>query len=243
MKDILQDLVAHTLPLEVINFLKITSSDTETEIHSISVEKTVILIAKTHEPIAEFSDTFGMPNLNKLDIHLKCPEYKENSTITVGYDTKEGGKVISSLHFENEAGDFQNNYRFMSKELVNSKLSSVKFKGATWNVEFVPNVNSITRLKLQANAHSEESSYQVSTNENGLVFSFGDSSTHEGSFIFESNITGKLKQVWSWPIKETLSILGLDGDMTMRISDEGVMQITIDSGIATYNYILPAQTK
>jgi len=29
----------------------------------------------------------------------------------------------------------------------------------------------------------------------------------------------------------------------MRISDDGAMQITVDSGIAVYNYILPAQTK
>jgi hypothetical protein len=29
----------------------------------------------------------------------------------------------------------------------------------------------------------------------------------------------------------------------MRISDAGAMQITVDSGLAEYNYILPAQSK
>jgi hypothetical protein len=29
----------------------------------------------------------------------------------------------------------------------------------------------------------------------------------------------------------------------MRISDQGAMQITVDSGITEYNYILPAQSK
>jgi hypothetical protein len=29
----------------------------------------------------------------------------------------------------------------------------------------------------------------------------------------------------------------------MRISDDGAAQITVDSGIAVYNYILPAQSK
>jgi hypothetical protein len=29
----------------------------------------------------------------------------------------------------------------------------------------------------------------------------------------------------------------------MKISDEGVAQITVDSGIAEYNYLLPAQQK
>jgi hypothetical protein len=35
----------------------------------------------------------------------------------------------------------------------------------------------------------------------------------------------------------------LSGDITMKISDQGAMQISVDSGIATYDYILPAQTK
>ena len=39
------------------------------------------------------------------------------------------------------------------------------------------------------------------------------------------------------------SILNLDGDIVMKVSDEGAMQITIDSGLALYNYILPAQAK
>jgi hypothetical protein len=29
----------------------------------------------------------------------------------------------------------------------------------------------------------------------------------------------------------------------MRITDQGAMQITVDSGLAEYNYILPAQSK
>jgi hypothetical protein len=29
----------------------------------------------------------------------------------------------------------------------------------------------------------------------------------------------------------------------MRISDQGALQITVDSGIAEYEYILPAQSK
>jgi hypothetical protein len=29
----------------------------------------------------------------------------------------------------------------------------------------------------------------------------------------------------------------------VRISDDGAAQITVDSGLAVYNYILPAQSK
>ena len=33
------------------------------------------------------------------------------------------------------------------------------------------------------------------------------------------------------------------GDKTMRISERGILEITIDSGIATYRYLIPAQIK
>ena len=75
------------------------------------------------------------------------------------------------------------------------------------------------------------------------MFSFGDASTHAGSFVFQSGVSGKLKQTWAWPVAQVQSILNLPGTITMKIADAGAMQITVDSGIAEYNYILPAQSK
>jgi len=37
--------------------------------------------------------------------------------------------------------------------------------------------------------------------------------------------------------------LTLPGDKSLKFSDEGAAMITVDSGIAQYNYILPAQQK
>jgi hypothetical protein len=184
-----------------------------------------------------------MPNLNKLDIHLKCPEYKEGASINVVKAQRNGEEIPTGLHFKNAAGDFQNDYRFMNTEIINEKLKSVKFKGAKWEIEFEPQVTSIQKLKFQAQAHSEETVFQVKTDNNDLIFSFGDASTHAGSFVFEAGVTGKLKQEWAWPVIQVMSILALAGDKTVRISDAGAMQISVNSGLAEYNYILPAQSK
>jgi len=243
MKNFLQDLVAHTHSLGFLPLVKITSTDKETSIESMAEDRSVIVNAKTHSPVDDFEGTFGMPNLNKLDIHLKCPEYKENAKISVVKQQRNGEDIPTGLHFVNTAGDFENDYRFMNQDIINERLKSVKFKGAKWDIEFQPSVASIQRLKFQAQAHSEESVFQVTTKDDNLVFSFGDASTHAGSFVFQSGITGKLKQTWSWPVIQMMSILNLTGDITMRIADAGALQITVDSGIAEYNYILPAQSK
>jgi hypothetical protein len=75
------------------------------------------------------------------------------------------------------------------------------------------------------------------------VFSFGDASTHAGSFIFQHAVEGELSHTWSWPVAQVQSILNLDGNITMSISNQGAMMITVDSGLVKYDYILPAQSK
>ena len=242
IKDILTDVVTHTHSLGFLPLVKITGDD-NTVIESMAEDRSVIVTAKAHNKVEEFQGIFGMPNLDKLNLHLKNPEYKENAKINVVTAERNGETVPTGLHFENEAGDFQNDYRFMSTEIINEKLKSVKFKGAQWDVEFSPSVSSINRLKLQAAAHSEETVFQVKTEDGDLIFFFGDASTHAGSFVFQANVGGKLKHTWSWPVAQVQSILNLDGDINMKISDAGAMQITVDSGVVAYEYILPAQSK
>ena len=243
MKDILTDIVAHTHSLGILPLVKITGEVDSTTIESMAEDRSVILTGKTNSPIGEFEGIFGMPNLDKLNLHLKNPEYKENATIEVIQADRNGKTVPVSLHFENQSGDFVNDYRFMNAEIINEKLKTVKFKGAAWDIEFEPSLTAVQRLKLQAQAHSEETIFQVKTEGGNLVFFFGDASTHAGSFVFEPGVKTKLKQSWAWPVSQVMSILSLDGDKTMKIADAGAMMITVNSGLAEYNYILPAQSK
>jgi hypothetical protein len=243
IKDVLTDIVAHTHSLGFLPLVKITGSDDSTVIESMAEDRSVILNAKTHNSVDNFDGVFGMSNLDKLNLLLKSPEYKENATIDVIVSKRKGEDIPTGIHFENEDKDFINDYRFISTEIINEKLKTVKFKGATWDIEFVPSINSTQRLKLQAQVHSEHSRFKVRVENKDLIFSFGDASTHAGEFVFQAQVQGKFKQEWAWPVQQVLSILNLSGDITMKLTDQGAMMITVDSGIAEYNYILPAQTK
>tara|TARA_B100000900_G_scaffold413416_1_gene437359 strand:- start:893 stop:1621 length:729 start_codon:yes stop_codon:yes gene_type:complete len=242
MKDILQDIVAHTHALGFLSLVKV-SNDEGTAIDSMAEDRSVILSAETHSPVGEFEGTFGMPNLDKLSLHLKNPEYKDNAKIDVVKAERNGETVPTHIHFENAAGDFQNDYRFMNQAIIEEKLKTVKFKGAQWQVEFAPSVASIARMKLMSAAHSEEPTFNVSARDGNLVFAFGDINTHAGEFVFEHNVEGTLAHTWAWPVAQVQSILNLDGDIKMSISDQGAMMISVDSGMAKYDYILPAQSK
>ena len=243
MKDILQDVVAHTHALGFLPLVKVTSEDGATSVDSMAEDRSVILSATTHTAVTEFTGTFGMPNLDKLALHLKNPEYQKDAKIDVVEAERNGETIPTHIHFENNAGDFQNDYRFMNKAIIEEKLKSVKFKGAGWNVTFAPSMASIARMKLMSAAHSEEPTFNVKTRDGNLVFSFGDASTHAGEFVFQHGIEGKLQHTWSWPVAQVQAILNLDGDVTMSISDQGAMKIAVDSGMVKYDYILPAQSK
>ena len=243
MKDILQDVVAHTHSLGFLNLVKVSSDDATTNIESMAEDRSVIMSATTKSKVGEFTGVFGMPNLDKLALHLKCPEYQKDSKIEVKSAERNGETVPTHIHFENATGDFQNDYRFMNKQIIEEKLKTVKFKGASWDVEFSPSMASIQRMKFQSLAHSEETVFSVKSEGTNLMFNFGDASTHAGQFVFETNANGELKHSWSWPVAQVQAILGLDGKLSMKISDQGAMMITVDSGMTEYNYILPAQSK
>jgi hypothetical protein len=240
MRDHLLDLVEHTHDLGVIDLVKITGDDKTTVINGLAEDRNVVVEGTFAQPHADFMGTFGMPNLSKLKILLNLQEYRENAQLSL---TRKDTGVADGINFENATGDFKNNYRFMAAEIVNEKLKTVKFKGVTWHIEFTPTVAAIQRLKMQAQANAEEVNFTAKTDNGDLKFSFGDHSTHSGNFVFHAGVTGTLKRTWSWPIKTVISILDLTGDKIFRISDDGAAQITVDSGLAVYNYILPAQSK
>ena len=81
------------------------------------------------------------------------------------------------------------------------------------------------------------------TDGNDLTFSFGDHSSHAGSFVFQHDVGGTLKRAWHYPVSNFINILNLSGDKIVQMSDDGAAQITVDSGLGLYTYILPAQSK
>ena len=244
MFDHLKDIVQHTYGLGVISMLKVTGTAENTAINAFDqATKTVVLNAEFKAPVAEFLGVFGMPNLDRLNTILNIPEYKDDAKITVSKQKdSEGNDVPSGVHFENKTGDFKNDYRFMTTAVINDQLKNVKMKPVKWNVEVIPSNLSIQKLKFQAMAHSDATTFSSKTENGELKFFFGDHSSHAGSFTFATT-DGTLNKQLNWPVNVVNSILSLPGDKTFKISDEGVAEITVDSGIAVYRYMLPAQTK
>lgn len=238
MRDNLLDLIQHTCALGFIDLIKVTGTDKETIINAVAEDRSVIVKGVFKVPNPNFEGVFGMPNLNKLRTIVKFEEYDETASITM---TK-SDDVPTSIHFQTANGDFVNNYRLMSKLLVEERVKSVKFAGAVWSIQFEPKLTSVVRLKKQLLANNEESNFVLKQEGSDLKIYMGSATTHSGNFVFESNVNGKITKSWSWPVKQFISIMDLPGTKQIYISDSPAMRITVDSGIADYEYMIPAQS-
>ena len=96
---------------------------------------------------------------------------------------------------------------------------------------------------MQAQANAEEPNFQARTENGDLKFFLGDHSTHAGNFVFHSDVGGTLSKPCMWPINQFKAIMDLVGDKKVRISDSGVAEIVVDSGLAVYTYLIPANVK
>lgn len=241
MRDILLDLTSHVYDLGFLDAVKVTGTDQSTVVDAVSEDRNVILKAKFHNPVADFVDgLFGMPNLGRLKSILNLAEYKENASITI---SKDANNYFDGLVFTNATGDFKNVYRFMTANIVEKQMPTANFRGANWNIEFEPTVASIMRLKMQASVHSDNDLFLVKTENGNLKLSFGNHSSHAGDFVFQSNVSGVLKHAWAWSVKNMIPILELAGNKTIKFSDTGVAEVMVDSGLAQYQFMLPAISK
>ena len=243
MKDILKDIVDHTQKLGFLNIVKVTGTEDKTLIDSMADDRTVIMYAETKDPSPDMIGTFGMPQLEKLRYLLDGKEYQEDATIELVTADRNGETLPVGLHFENKDGDFKNDYRFMNQAIIEEKLKTVKFRGVTWHVEVEPSVAAVQRFQFQAGANTEHTTFLAKTDGDSLKFTFGDAASHGGEFTFATGVTGKITKGWTWPVAPVLSILKIADANNAKIgfSNDGAMQITLDSGIATYQYIIPAQ--
>ncbi len=72
---------------------------------------------------------------------------------------------------------------------------------------------------------------------------FGDANTHGGEFVFQADVKKNISNNFYWPNNIFTAILNLDGDKKISISNEGLVKISVDSGLIKYEYLIPAQQK
>jgi len=245
-RDIVQDIVKHTAGLGFITSVKVTGTDESTTLDAMDADRTVILQAKLHNTVEEFNGEFGLGNLGFLAGVTALSNYQaEDSTVDVVARDRNGVSSPDHLMFRDVDGN-TDQYRFMSKEIIEQTLQTVKFKGVEWDVTLEPTKAKVNELQQVAGIYGGiEPNFTVKTEGTDLIVTVGAA---DGSFTgkrtFAKNVTGEITEGYAWPLAQVLAILklGMSGTCVMQISKKGALMISVDSGIGKYDYILPALT-
>ena len=241
MIDVFKEILSATKSLKFLELVKVVATENSTELDSMSMDKTVVLNSKFLNPVPELSGTFGLHDLGMLHNILNIPEYKDNAIITVTRANHNGEDIPVGLSFQNASGDFKNEYRFMSREIIEINLPSRTRNAIAWDVAVVPTLSAIQRFQfLTPTAKSSDNTFKARIENGNLIFSVGDKSTHTGEFVFASGVSGTVKKEFNWPLSHVQAILNLPGEKTLDISNRGGMKITVTTGLAVHNYTVLA---
>lgn len=245
MKDAIFDIVRHTASLGFFDLAKITGTADSTEVWTCDEKRNVVLEAELASPTADLIGEVGLGNLSFLN-GLTGLYNKDGSEVEVSTVTKNGETIPDYFIFKDADGN-NDKYRLMSKEIIDTQLQQSKFKGVKWDISFEPKKSKVSEMSQKAGIYSSlEPTFTVKTENNELVFIFGSDTggSHFGRMTFAANVTGTIKEGYAWPIDKFLAILklGMSGDCTVKFCQVACM-ITINSGLGTYNYILPGHSR
>jgi len=242
LKDTFKDILKHTYGLGIFEMVRITGLPDSTGIETVDPNKTVIVKAVTNEPVAEFVDTtVGLRALNTLDGFLKYPGYDaEDGTMKVVTQDRNGTITPFSVDFKSADGD-KSNYRLAVGAVLDQQMATIEFKGADFKINIVPEEKIIKRLGLMNSTLSlTDMTFTPKTDGTTLSFQIGDGSSDSANIIINNDISGSLSTERQFPLDVVLKILKLsDSGLCVLSINDKLIQITIDSGLGIYTYIIP----
>jgi hypothetical protein len=245
--DSFSDIIKHTHSLGLVDMVKIDGTADSADIQAMdTTNKSVVIYGSLHVPITDLDSTIGLARISVLDGYLKFPAFADKkATVSIVKQERGGNLVPSEVSFNSGEGHTAN-YRFMTADVANEQIKVPPFRGAEFQVDFVPTKQGINDLtKLSSILGSFESTFTVKTENNNLVFLIGSGASDRTSLVFANNIEGTLTRAWSFPVAPVLSILKLydtSKSVKMYFSNNAALKIEVESNIGKYTYILPAKT-
>lgn len=246
IRDILKDIVKHTHSLGIFEMVKITGTNTETQVETVNADKTVIFKGKTQTPVSDFQDqTLGLSRMSVLQGYLQYPGFdSDGATVSVVTQERNGETIPVEVKFLAEDGT-DAIYRFMLADVINQQLKEIKFRGAEFDVDIAPTVKNLKDLSyFNGILGAFESNFSPKIQDKKLYFHIGDGVSDRTKILIAENVDAKLNGDLRWPLDIVLRILKLSDTAsaaTLSINTKGLLQIKIHSGLAEYTYLLPAK--
>lgn len=250
LKDNLKDILDHTHGLGFIEAVKISGKSDETKIQAMSEDRSVVLSGELKENLEELDGhIIGMARMSVLQGYLNFgPFMTDGTTVDITKQKRiTGEEQPSQVDFKSDNGH-KASYRFMGEEVAKEQIRVPKFKGADWDLTVTPKKKRIREFNQLTNILGPyEATFSPRLNGDTLELVIGKGTTDSGTIPLAEEVESvtEINEDLEWPLKEVIAImkLGEKEHLEMSISNQGMLQITMKSGIGNYKYLLPARSK
>jgi hypothetical protein len=245
LKNCFKDLTTYVIPTGFYDKILISATATAVEVSAVDKDKEAILKGSFSLPAPELIGEFGLSNLGLLGTICSDPEFAFNeSAMTVLYETRNAEREPAEISYENRSKSHIN-YRFMSKNLIPDQPRYLEPK---WDVVIRPTKHNIQQFAWAANGLAAYEQYFIPRIVDGdLRFFIGedDAKTQRGGVVFASDRKETFDSPHRWKIQIVQSILKVADtcECEMAFSVKGAIQITLNTGVGNYRYILPAKVR
>ena len=245
IKSAILDLVRNSASTGFFDKIKITATDKQVYIEALERDKEVVFKGTLPRPIESLQGEFGLSNLALLGHIVGDPDFNHaDSKLDVIYQTISNQKVPVELGYKNRSGS-QIIYRFMNNQLIPPQP---KFVEPAWDVTISPSKASVQQFAWAATGLSGYEQYFIpKVVDKELKFFIGaeTSANQRGAVSFATGVEGKLTSDYRWKIANILGILKLvdSTECKMSFSQQGVIQITMNTGVGEYKFICLAKAQ
>lgn len=240
--DSLKDVVKHTLPF--FEMVKIYNEEGITKFESINDTGSLVLInGELNTSIPELDDTsVGLSRLNILRRIVDFEQFSGEASTNVIKIRDGATRYPEEITFKSGAGH-KATYRFTAPHLVDGKVVVPDFNEPKWDVEYTPTMDSTKDLVYFSGILGAlETEFTPSVSNGKLLFNIGIDGT-DRSVLPVAEVSGHLNNGMIWKLGDFLSLMRLSNDAIskVKISNSRAISVSIDSGIASYEFIIPAR--
>ncbi len=244
LKDIFKEINQYVANTGMFDKIKVYVENNQLQVEAYDQGRCLVK-GKFHKPVPEISGSFGIKNLNMLNIITNDPEYlATESTITVNTESRDGKTYLASLTYVNKS-QTEIYYRFMSSDLLpkNTQVRDLKY-----DVIVNPTRSSIQQFIWAGNGLSSvEQYFNPQIRDRQLRFFIGEEGAQNsrGGVVFAQNIDAKMQCDWYWKVSDVQTLLKLNdtADCEVSISGEGAFQIKFQTGQAEWQYVVGGKVK
>lgn len=250
MKDVLADVMKQVASL--FENVLVAGTEEQTKVFAQDKDMMFYLVAEAKSVIPEFVGDFGIGDMAMLKGLLEFPSYKtDEAKFIIHRKQLEGSEEVYEFEFRDREGA-RTKFKTISPRFVGGDGKTLSSKKTSvgnipWDIT-VPitkaKVGEIVQLAGLVSAKLDDNLFSLRVENDHLYFTMGGKSeiTHAASVSLMDGVTSELlnSNRYEYNITNFLAVIKSAGNspLTVRFCPRGVIGITIETDLVTYDYYI-----